>query len=186
MLDCCKINFSTSENIERVEEINVQAPDCACEKISMSKFSPGVIENSEELSRFVFSPVHVNKKGKVKPSLFSHVNNRGCSIQRNSIAKDDEIVEFLKNFLSSDNRFGWLGVLTGDCGKVRKIDNNNNQLICVYDSAEETNPAHGEMCQSNYIIEDADRLELRAELWKVFGELVSPEDYRGGAVLKDI
>lgn len=155
----------------------------------MSNFSPGIINDSEELTRFIFSPMHVTKKGKVKPSLFSHVDNKGCSIQRNSVAEDNEIIGFLKSFLSSDIRYQWLGVVTGNCEKVRKIniDDNNNQLICVYDTAEENNPAHGEMCQSNYLIEDADRLELRAELlFKVFGESISPENYRDRAVFKNI
>lgn len=54
--------------------------------------------------------------------------------------------------------------------------------------AEEHNPAHGEIHQAQYVVEEADLPELRAEIFKLFNEGVHthPKDYRGGLILSGI
>ena len=83
----------------RVAEINAVAPDCVCEKSLMSAHSPGVVDTSEVLARFVFSPIQIDRKGKVKPNSFSHVHSKGCSIQRDSAVNDTEILALVENIL---------------------------------------------------------------------------------------
>lgn len=156
----------------------------------MSTHSPGVVENSEVLARFVFSPLHFHKKnGQLMPNVFSHVHNKGCSIQRDSIAQKDEIVGFIKRLLLAQNNFAWKGLLLAECQTVRGILTNKStkRAVCVYDTAENENPAHGEICQTRYIEED-DEAELRHDLFVAFGnrEIISPIQYRNGTVLNGL
>lgn len=185
-VDCRGINQRTRGNKQRVDAINAAAPDCACEKYRMSEHSPSTVANTEVLARFVFSPMHIHKKtGDILPSVFSHVHTVGCSIQRDSIAKTDEIVAFVKSFLDARDDRAWIGVLAGKCQDVRGIsaDESCDRAVCVFDTAEPENPAHGEMCQTNYIVEEADKLELRRNLFGAFGNgvVIQPSQYRDGA-----
>jgi hypothetical protein len=189
--DCQSINLETNDkDNQRVAEINKAAPDCNCEKYRMSKYSPNVIGNDEVLARFVFSPMHLDRKGNIKPSIFSHVFNVGCSIQRDTIATSKELIDFAKDFLDGNNNRSWEGVLLAKCNDVREInrDNANSRAVCIYDTASENNPSHGEMAQSQYIINDADQVELRHNLFQAFGKgiAVNPCHYRDGAIWEQL
>lgn len=187
-INCQQINDNIDgKDKERVAKINSAAPDCCCEKFRMSRYSPNVVKDDEVLARFVFSPIHVNKKnGKIKPSIFSHVFTVGCSIQRDSIATPEELVHFSKNFLEGSEERSWEGVLLASCKSLRdvKINSGKNRAFCIYDTANSHNPAHGEVSQSQYVIEEADGIELRHDLFTVFnnGEPVLPHNYRNGSI----
>lgn len=180
--DCQKINSDTSGSSDRVNQIITAAPDCCCESCKMSKFSKSPIDGEECVARFVFSPMHINTKtGQIKPSIISHVFNRGCSIQRDTIAPDDEINRFISKFLSQEpSKRTWNKVLVGKCSDLRNILIDSKRALCLYDTAEKDNPAHGEICLSREISE-ADQLELRYEIMKTFSE-ISPNSYRNGRI----
>ena len=188
--DCQGINHRTQGNSQRVDAINAVAPSCVCEKYRMSKHSPCIVGNEEILARFVFSPMHVDRKGNIKPSIFSHVHSKGCSIQRDSIAKTDEIVAFVNSFLTIKDDRAWIGVLLGVCQNARGIrsGDSDNRAVCVFDTAERHNTAHGEMCQTHYVVEEADKVELRRNLFAVFNEgvVIRPPVYREGAVWNEL
>ena len=153
----------------------------------MSQYSPGPVASSEILARFVFAPVHVRRNGNLKPSIFSHVSNKGCSIQRESMAGTGEMVGFVEGFLGKNETASWVGLITGKCEDVRQIrfDGSMKSVVCVYDTGNVGNPAHGELCQTHYVIEEADRIELRGKLLRTFndGRLIGPAAYREGEIL---
>lgn len=156
--------------------------NCACEEYRMSQYSPRPVSESEVISRFVFSPIHTHKKtGDILPSVFSHAFTKGCSIQREKNASDEEITKFVGDFLALDIKFSWNGVLMANCGDLRsiKIDSNKERAFCVYDTSEENNPAHAEFGQSQQIAE-ADMVELRHDMFMVFsqGKKILPINYR--------
>lgn len=161
-----------------------------CEKHKTSKYSPGPVSNSEKLTRFVFSPVHVGKNGKIKASVFSHAFSVGCSVQRESTASDSELTQFVRNYQARQPDHSWHGVLTGDCALLREysLENSGQRAFCIYDTAEKDNPAHGEIHQSEYVVDEADLVELRAKLFEVFnnGVKTSPSEYRDGSILAKI
>lgn len=132
----------------------------------------------------------VDKNGKVKPNGFSHVNSKGCSIQRETIVKNEELLSFIKQFLSAKDDRAWKGVLHGQCGNIRNIlsADTERREVCVYDTANSENPAHGELFQSQYVIDEADQVELRRKLFTAFGEgnMVSPLQYRDGTVFSNL
>ncbi len=186
-LDCHAINLASgiTEPQKRVAEFGRAAPNCCCELQTTSPYSPGTIKNEEQLTRFIFSPVHVNSKnGKVKPSAFSHISSMGCSVQREDVASTNELNNWLHSYLTKNNNHQWMGTLTSFTKTVREINPNNseNRVIAVYDTAEPNNLAHAELFQTEHVIEDADSIELRAELLKNFsnGILTKPTEYREG------
>lgn len=152
----------------------------------MSRHSPCVIEDSETLTRFIVSPLHVDKQGRVKPAVFSHVFSRGLSIQREQYANDEHSLEVVKQLIGPKDDRVWLGVYFGQCRDVRNIvmDDSDRRAVCVYDTANANNPSHGELFQSQYVVDDADRNELRHNLFVAFGSgsLTKPVQYRNGAV----
>ncbi len=151
----------------------------------MSTHSPCVVNNDEMLAMFVFCPIQIDKKGKLKPRIFSHVHEKGRSIQRDTIAKKEEIMAFVKQILSSRDDSIWKGLLLAKCHAVRTIlvDGSTKRAACVYDIAEKENPAHGEICQTLYV-DEADKIELRHDLWSAFGNgtIISPMQYRDGII----
>lgn len=190
--NCREINRRTYDSTaNRVAEINAAAPDCACEKYRMSKHSSKPVENPEIIARFVFSPLHINlKNGEVKPNIFSHVFSAGCSVQRESVATNNELITFTNDFLSRDEKRSWKGVLLAECHELRsiKMGNSSNRSACVYDTAEKANPAHGEICKTQHIVNPEDEVELRAALFSIFKSkaMTSPLEYRDGVVLSNL
>lgn len=185
--DCHSLHIKTFDTTNRIQEINSAAPDCACEKNSMSFYSPGVVESSEQLALFIFDPIFkLDKNGKAKPNAFSHIKSKGRSVQRHDIAKNNELISFANNFLTGQNDRVWKGVLLANCDAVRaiKLNDSTNRFLCVYDTAEKENPAHAEIGQSQYIIEEADNNELRHELLCAFnnGILTDSTMYKNGAI----
>lgn len=152
----------------------------------MSRFSPGPVADHEKLARFIFSPVHVSNTGKIKPSAFSHVADRGCSIQREDIAPMEQSAVFVAGYLTSNVKHVWKGVLIASCADVRKIEGSEPGVrgVCVFDSAERTSPAHAELCQTHHVLDEADRIELRKNLFAAFGHgaPIAPTAYRQGFV----
>lgn len=156
----------------------------------MSVHSPGVVSDIEKLARFVFSPYQVGKNGKLKPSAFSHVYSKGCSIQRDTIADNDEILLFVNRFLEKRDDYVWKGLLVAESGAVRKIltRNSTQRAVCVYDTAEKKNPSHGEICQTQHVLDNDDEVELRHDLLMAFGDkvIIPPDQYRDGVVWNNL
>lgn len=180
--NCLNIHTITSSDPDRVKKIFAAAPDCCCEFQKMSEFSSSPIGSTEQIARFVFSPMHINSKtGEIKPNIISHVFSRGCSVQRDTIAPHNEIERFVSNFLSSgDGKRSWDRVLIANCSDLRNITIESKRALCLYDTAEKNNPAHGEICLSREIPETY-HAELRFEIMQVFKE-VSPANYRNGDI----
>lgn len=129
----------------------------------------------------------MKKNGGFLPSVFSHVHTKGCSIQRESVATSEELFNFIKSFLEGKDDRIWVGALTAKCRDIRNITApsvEEKRAVCAYDTAKKENPAHGELCQTRYVIEQADQVELRRNLFAAFGEdrLIKPASYRGGSI----
>lgn len=187
-LDCQRLNQASDESPTRVKDIDDAAPDCVCEKCSMSADSPGVVEDHETLVRFAFNPMHLRADGSAKSSLFSQVFTNGCSVQRDDLARDDELKSFVANYLAHNPKQNWRGLFRARCSDVRRIENSTypgRRAACVYDTATPENPAHAEICATRFALSEADPAEVRAELFRVFDadHMILPRDYRGGRLV---
>ena len=191
-VDCRAIALASGKAnpATRVADFNQAAPDCCCEGQRTSNYSPRPVSNDEVVTRFVFAPLHVRRNGKLNSSLFSQVQNTGCSVQRESIAARDELVPWITAFLNKNGTFTWIGTVTSACAALRALTvaASDQRAVAVYDTAEAENSAHAELFQTQYVIDEADKIELRANLHKAFGggAIGRPDEYRDGAVWTDI
>jgi hypothetical protein len=66
------------------------------EKLAQSQYSPGIIDNNEELLRLLFSPIHWDEENEmVVPAAFQRkeLNERGVSVQRQKYTSKDFIAK---------------------------------------------------------------------------------------------
>jgi hypothetical protein len=130
--------------------------------------------------------MHVVKNtGELKPNFFSHVETKGCSIQRDNIATQEELRTFVEGFYALKDQTVLLGVVSTSCEQVRAILSSNSlRAVCVYDTALPKNPAHAELFETRHCIEEADRVEMRRLLLAAFGDgkITKRDSYRGGAL----
>ncbi len=163
--NCIAIN-SASGSVDpatRVLDFANAAPNCVCELQISSHHSTHPVLNNESVTRFIFSPVHVTRAGKVKPAAFSYVSDRGCSVQREEGATTAELDSWLDSYLAKNLGHSWVGTMSSGVQTLRDIRLNGspNRVLAIYDTAERENIAHAEIFQTEYVIEDGDRLELR-------------------------
>lgn len=184
---CPELNKLTDRNNDRVGLIADAAPGCSCEEHSLSEKSSGVVQNDETIVRMVCVPLHVHeKKPQLKPNFFNHAFTKGLSSQRLERSGNSELAQWINSFLRVDTDRVWLGYVQAPCDAIRAILHSAEQvrLFCVYDSATDNNPSHVEVCASHRIIEEADRLEARAELRKAFSEVIPRLFLKNGDVFR--
>jgi hypothetical protein len=132
--------------------------------------------------------MHIAKKtGRLMPNFADHAFSQGFSVQRHDLAKAPELSAVVSGFLTRKEKAAWLGVAKSSTRSLREFRSTvsgDHPIFGVYDSAEPDNPAHAEIACTKYQIEDADRLEAYAEIFRSFGsgELLARENYFGGAV----
>lgn len=187
---CLALHQLTYSDNQRVQALSNAAPDCQCERHRMSWYSPQAVENDEELARFLFSPIHIDKRKKVLPAAFSHIENKGCSVQREGLASVQAASELASSMMRNSSKAVWAGVLLGKCCEVREITvgDNGARYVCIYDTAEKSAPAHAEICRTQRTFEEGDANEMRAKLRRAFGNgaYLPPDQYRGGACLNGL
>lgn len=171
-IDCCRVNelAGAAEPDKRVAEFRNAAPRCHCETSPASTVSPHCVDSEELLSRFIFSPIHVNKHGKPKASAFSHVTTRGCSVQREGLASNQELLKWLAAYRTSNPGHSLLSVASAKCADVRalRFSKCNERSVAVYDTAIPENAAHAELMQTEHGLDESDDIETRRQLLTLF------------------
>lgn len=124
------------------ERLAEEKPDCRCEIDSVQPdLSPGIVQPSEELARFV-SPQHFDAEtGSVKSSLFSHAGTSGMSVTRIAHAGREGLA-------SQQERKDYIGYVSASCGSIRELRFEIRRMFCVYDTAKADNRAHADVCQA--------------------------------------
>jgi len=149
----CRDAGSETDNSSVCDYFRDHEPDCACERKSVSPYSPSPVEDGEPLLRLIFSPIHINDEtGEVMPAAFSDVSDKGLSINRRNHASLEQIDEYGHAKARSDKANGksrqYLGSVQALCGDIRALSEDEARLFCVYDTAVEENTAHGDVCQA--------------------------------------
>lgn len=190
---CKRLNTETKtaeRASTRVSEFNAALPNCACEICRTSKHSPSPVKDGELLTRFVMHPVHINTKtGEFKASLFSHVDQKGCSVQRENLATNLELRLVLDEVSRIAGKLSWHGVVSASAEDVRlaRSQKSGSRLYWIYDTAEHDNPAHAEIGRASNDLSEEDCMELRIDLMKIFSPnatFVLPPQYRRGALVR--
>jgi len=111
-----------------------------------TEFSPGPVEDQEQLLRAVFVPDHVDENGELKPEAIprTDLQQRGFSVYRHGYVSRERFDGVLEGYLQKDKNRACTGIAKLICGAVRSIsDEEERQAFLVFDDANvEIDEAH--------------------------------------------
>jgi len=151
------------------------------ETISLSEYSPQVVQPVEELARLIFSPLHIEEDGSIKASAFHDVKDKGLSINRLNYIDAKTIhrrgnLMVINNERSPRTYVGYIKVVAQD---IHKLEENNQRLFCVYDTATDEDNSHADICaillesKNSNLGKKAANKQRRKRLQKLFSSLIS-------------
>lgn len=172
----------------RADRIDEEYPNGQCELESVSSVSPGIVDNSEFVHRFVISPHHVDKdSGKILSTFFNDCSSIGMSCQRSDSSKATQDIHdrgtaivdgWNKANPESSKPRAYLGVVSAECGNVRGMvpradapeqpQAYDKPAMAIYDTAEDGDLQHVDVC---WVKADRERSTMklaRLELALVF------------------
>lgn len=189
-----EIFSNEKESHERASNIDRVSPFCGCQTSRVSKYSIGPIEDNEFVLRLVVVPIHVHTKGtragQIKDAALSQAETKGMSIFRET-ASTEEIRGVAENIVRTaiekgTKNAGVFGVLRFPCFTVRGFVPQGEDFppYCVYDTATELLPSHGDVFQRMNKVERPRADFRRKELHKLITPLFIPNaDFRSGALM---
>lgn len=124
----------------------------ALEEICVSKYSPGTVDNSENLARQIFSPIHLDKDNRINAAFFTDVFDKGLSTNRLMYSDPDKIhasgEKTVKRIQEERNQTRtYIGFVSANTGDIRAItEEGSHRVYCVYDSSLEQDSSHADVC----------------------------------------
>ena len=124
-------------------------PDCECEHQSVSKHSPGPVDDSEVLVRTLFREQPIDPDGHLKPAYFRpEPEARGFSVDRVLLMGPESLMSSKR----TDARYsGCLQFIATCAMDVRGLLEGGKRLFCVYDSGTVENRFHADICQNVHV-----------------------------------
>ena len=153
-----------------------QFPDCQCEHESVSRYSPGPVQDDEVLVRTLFRSQITDQSGRLKPTYFRpEPTSRGFSVDRVSLVGSESLAAAKR----TDARYnGYLQFIAARSSDLRAATiNDGKRLFCIYDSAIADNTAHADICQNVHIASgEQNRKERMMEFaWRLRYVFCSPQ-----------
>ncbi|MBE9237949.1 hypothetical protein IQ227_18415 [Anabaena aphanizomenioides LEGE 00250] len=170
-MNCSEIYNVTSNRCKFAQKNDSQ---CNCEKVSVSKYSPGIIKNDEILIRQIYAPIHIDQEtGKVNSLAFDDASDKGMSVNRKTYTSLEELNKKVEYKLKLDQERGkdrnFQGVIYTTCENIRSIKTNDNlKAFCVYDTGNKHDISHADICQT--ISSRVEGSKMRLKLRKAFTE----------------
>ena len=126
-----------------------------------TEYSPGPVSNEEFLYRQILSPIHYDKEtNTLTPMAFDDASNKGMSVNRLKYTSEEQIVQMANNRVENYNKLNpdkplrsFTGAVRFVCDDIRKItvsteeDANPVRGCAVYDTANENDRSHADICQ---------------------------------------
>lgn len=178
-MSCMDLFSRVAGDAKKAAAIDAECPHCACEAHSVSQYSPGPVGNDETIWRLILAPTHVDAEtGKVKEMAFDDASNKGLSVQRVAAGDDtDDIVERGQARAASKPGTRFELAVGSTAGAVRALRGQDEMRFCIYDTANEGDPGHADVCQTKGGTK-TERARLRRELQKQFSQMISASDRR--------
>jgi hypothetical protein len=154
------------------KKYDAQFPNCVNEQSSVSQHSPGVVQNDEELTRMIFSPIHIDKDtGQLTQLAFLDAVDKGLSVNRTLHTSLKELEQKASLIIANAQQRGrarhLVGLAKTKCENIRAIiTNDSKQAFCVYDTATSQDQSHADICQA--VVGKSQGNEVREELRKLF------------------
>ena len=162
-------------DMEFWKSFDSEIPNCACECVRASSYSPCPIGNDEQLLSYITHEKYVFN-GIIQPNLIDRLKN-GISCDRINHTDQEACSARFASLLEQGTEKSNNGVAVFLTGSVRDVTHNGNRCFAVYDTALKTNPAHCELVQTSYPLrEDLSRAEkkaIRADIRSRFTDILS-------------
>lgn len=131
------------------------------------------VDDSEKVARVLEHPIQVDlakvdlaKDVYYTPSAFRDVYVRGLSIQRTSIASEDEIEEFGRK-RAEERRKKYLGIAVANVGQIRAFQQDQRSLLSVYATCMTDFLAHADVF-SHVTLTPAEKETVKYIFWELF------------------
>jgi hypothetical protein len=141
------------------------------ESESVSDYSPGVVEDTEDIARQIFSPIHIDSdSGEVKTAAFDDVSNKGLSVNRKKFVTDcalhelgEKLAEKYNDSKPNSNR-KYMGYVYARTENIRLTMENKIRVFTVYDTALKEIPHHADVCMLLHDLDESQNPPLTKKL----------------------
>jgi hypothetical protein len=163
--------YAINKEPDKSKFIQKNDPQCNCESVSISKYSPGIVKDDEILIRQIYSPIHIDQEtGKITSLTFDDASSKGLSVNRKAHCSLEQLKEKIERKLEIDRERGkmdrrFIGIIYSICGDIRTIKNDNIRGFCVYDTAKVKDISHADICQC---VGRSQGSKIRRQLQKAF------------------
>ena len=179
MSDCCSLFCDlglVGAALQKVAE--ERFPDGECERVSVSRFSPGPVTDDETLERLVFHPIHIDP-GTGRPTLqiFTDAWTSDLSVFRQERATREEIAlavqqmkeRGLKKRPPEEREVRGRMVARTEVVRAALVPNTESRAFRVYDTAEERKPHHASVFLTCLGREKISQKAVKKRLYEIFG-----------------
>jgi len=120
-------------------------PSCECERVSVSDYSPGPVNDDETLISVVTSKRYVSLDGRVEPTFFDERVSEGMSADRREYTSQHCHDLRAQKLVEGNSQKEYCGSIELEVGFVREIYHEGMRAIAVYDTALYENRSHAEI-----------------------------------------
>ena len=161
----------------KVTQINIDYPNCACESATGSPDGFGQVIDFEVLRYIVCSTSDVKQKTisnfRISHAIFKRIFTSGVSVVRINHASKPELnltAEILYKFHNkkSGDSGGVVGTVEFTTKKIRMLTQNNTQICCVFETPMHERPSHADIiCNKNNL----SNIEKNALMINLFNQI---------------
>ncbi len=143
------------DNKQKIDLLLLEPDRIAWEALTASEHSPGPVANDEVIFRQMLQPIHIQDDGDISPAAFSDVMDKGLSTDRRKFRDVGVSVNEGISRAEAHNaehpdkpKREFFGLAPFDVSYIRSVTamNSSERALAVYDSAEEFNAAHADVC----------------------------------------
>jgi hypothetical protein len=179
MTDCASL-FSTSNLVGAAlqQAVEDRFPDGECERVSVSRFSPGPVTDDETLERLVFAPIHIDPAtGRPTSQTFADAWSSDLSVFRQERATREEVALATEQMKARGLRKTppemreVRGSMVARTEVIRAflVSAAEVRAFRVYDTAEEETPHHASVFLTCFGRANMSQKVVKKRLYEIFG-----------------
>ena len=141
-------------------------------------FSPGPVDNDEQLLRAVIKPDHI-VQDEIQPAAvpIQDLTNRGFSVHRMGLVTPDLVTRKVNRILArpfNGQRREFQGAARFTAQAVRTIAHNATQVFVVIDTATNVNPGHASIHLAITGLSESQQRQMRNKLLPFLEDRITP------------
>lgn len=179
--------FNSKESKKEKSKLLAAVHDKAIgwEKLSVSSHSPGVVKNTEFVSRQMFYPIHIDDDGEIKMVAFDDAFNKGLSVNRLDYAHEKDIHRLGETKAKHDRMLKperrYVGFVKANVSELRAVSECDKRVYAIFDTAMKDVFHHADVCtiifgpincESINLPKKAAKMKRRREMKKIFSDIV--------------